>query len=84
MKIEIEFKPMQGFGGGFRTEWISATSEDLKAGLDSGAGLGNPMLTFWIERAGAKREYFTANMADVLQAAVEKCADSGISCKEDL
>jgi hypothetical protein len=71
VKIEIEFKPMEGLGGGFRTDWISAENDELEAGLDSGGGLGNPYLTFWIERKNQKRQYFTADMRPVLQAAVE-------------
>lgn len=70
MKTEIEFKPMTGLGGGFRSEWISASNNELEAGFDSGAGLGNPQLTFWIERKGQKRQYFTCDMGEVLTALV--------------
>lgn len=70
MKTEIEFKPMEGLGGGFRSEWISAENSELKAGFDSGAGLGNPLLTFWIEVKGERRRYFTCDMSDALKALI--------------
>ncbi len=70
-KVTLEFKPMEGLGGGFRSDWVSGGNGEIKAGIDSGAGLGNPQMTFWIERNG-KREYYTANIQDVLMAAVAK------------
>lgn len=71
INVNITFEPMQGMGGGFRAEWISAENAILKAGLDSGGGLGNPLLTLWIERKDSKREWFTCDMRKVLQDAVE-------------
>lgn len=79
--LELEFKPMQGYGGGFRTEWITATDEADKsgfsAGLDSGGGFGNPLLTFWVQ-SGKKgeRRYYTADMRLLLQAAIAKVEES--------
>jgi hypothetical protein len=72
MKITMEVKPMQGFGGGFRQEWASAEGVGFKAGMDSGGGLGNPYLTFWIEKGGKKREYHTADMRDVFRAFINQ------------
>ena len=72
IKVELEFEPMKNFGGGFRTEWISGKNEDMEIGLDSGGGLGNPLLTFWIEKKGEPRKYFTADMRDLLSQLAEK------------
>jgi hypothetical protein len=70
-KITLEFKTMKGFGGGFRQDWVSGENEELKAGMDSGGGLGNPLLTFWIEKKGENRKYFTTNISKALEQAIE-------------
>lgn len=70
--LKLDFKPMKGMGGGFRTEWVSGSNSEIKAGIDSGAGLGNPLITFWIEKSGGKRHYYTANVQDVLTEAISK------------
>lgn len=62
----VEFKPMEGMGGGFRTGWVSAEYKGKKFGLESGAGLGNPFLTFFVE-SGGKTKYYTADMGDLLR-----------------
>lgn len=67
--VPLKFKPMEGFGGGFRTDWVSAEHKGLKFGLDSGADMGNPSLTFCIEKKG-KTRYYTADIGDVLRAAI--------------
>lgn len=68
IELPLKITPMEGFGGGFRQEWISGKSPDgTKVALESGAGLGNPLLTFRIERPGQKPEWWTADMADLLQ-----------------
>ena len=70
-KTELSFKPMENFGGGFRAEWVSTKGDGTyEAGVDSGAGLGNAFLTFWIEENGV-RHYFTADISDVLVQAIE-------------
>lgn len=69
--IPLEFKPQEGFGGGFRSEWVSAEGNGIKAGFDSGAGLWNPFLTFWIEKKG-KKSYYNANVGDLLRAAIDE------------
>jgi len=72
-KVEIEFEPMKGMGGGFRSEWLSGENSEIEAGIDSGAGLGNPLMTFWFRRKpGGERVYFTSNMQKLFEAAIEK------------
>jgi hypothetical protein len=72
-EIPLTFTPQKGFGGGFRTEWLSAKAETpaFEAGIDSGAGLGNPYLTFWIELDGEPRRYFSADVRDLLRASID-------------
>lgn len=72
--VTLTFNPMEGLGGGFRQEWASAKCSDFKAGIDSGAGLGNPLMTFWFERNG-KRQYFTADINAVMAAGIDACTD---------
>lgn len=72
LSVPLDFKPMKGFGGGMRQEWITAEGDDLTAGLDSGAGLGNPLLTFWIEPKVGERRYYTVSVQDLLTALIEK------------
>ena len=68
IKIELTFTPMKGFGGGFRTEWCSAERDDgTAAGMDSGGGLGNPLLTFWFRPKDGKRVYYTADIRPLIQ-----------------
>lgn len=71
--LNLNLKPMTGLGGGFRSEWVSAESETLETGIDSGGGLGSPYVTFWIKREGdEKRQYYIADMRDVLTSFIEK------------
>lgn len=77
MKYQMTFSPMKGFGGGFRQEWVSTETPEFSAGLDSGAGLGNPLLTFWIEKKGGKRKTYTASIADLFKFLVEKSIEEG-------
>lgn len=71
--INVPFKKMEGFGGGFRQEWITAKPDngEFVAGIDSGAGLGNPLITFWIEEKGQQRRSYTASVADLLEIAID-------------
>jgi hypothetical protein len=71
-KTNIIFEPMKGFGGGFRQGWISGSKGKTKFGLDSGAGLGNPFVTLWVEKNGEKTKYYTADMAKVLESILEQ------------
>ncbi len=72
-QVIITFKPMKDLGGGFRTEWISGEIENkLRAGIDSGGGLGNPLMTFWYEKTGSRREYFTCHMGEVLSDSIDQ------------
>lgn len=71
IEVNLTFEPMKGMGGGFRTDWISAKNENLVAGIDSGAGLGNPYLTFWIEEKPGQRKYFTADLREVLPKIID-------------
>lgn len=66
LKVQLDFAPVKGIGYGFRQDWIEAKGVDVSAGLDSGAGLGNPMLTFWVKEKGGKTHYFEADMQTVL------------------
>lgn len=72
LKFEVVFEPMKGLGGGFRQEWVSAKFEGGECGLDSGAGLGNPLMTFWVEPKGKKRQYFTADITKMVKALTEQ------------
>ena len=69
--VNVEFFKMEGLGGGFRQEWLLCKNKKFRAGLDSGAGLSNPYLIFWIEKNG-KIEYFTADMRTLFNALIEK------------
>lgn len=74
-EVPVNFTPMKGFGGGFRMPWISGENEDIQLGLDSGGGVGNPLMTFWFEDKTGKckdRQYFTVDMRDVLQSLGEQ------------
>lgn len=70
--VTLRFRPQQGLGGGFRQEWLTAKNKTVHAGLDTGAGLGNPMFTFWIEHNGSERAYFDVDTRDVLRALTEQ------------
>lgn len=72
-KIEVSFKerPPKSFGGGLYQEWISGDGDGVKFGLNSGAGLGNPMLSLWVEKDG-KRVYYDADVRDLITTLVEK------------
>ena len=72
IEIPVIFKPQVGLGGGFRQEWVTAAWEKNKAGIDAGAGFGNPMMTFWIEQGRANRVYFETNVADLLRLLIAK------------
>lgn len=61
-------EPMEGFGGGFRQEWISGEADDVEVGLDTGAGLGNPYLTCWAQIGDGDRRYETIDVRPLLQA----------------
>ncbi len=62
-KVNLEFEIQKGFGGGFRTEWVSS---------ESGAGLGNPYLTFWIEdKKTNKRIYYNTKVEQIIYQALE-------------
>lgn len=78
--VPITFSPMIGVGGGFRTEWVTGKGHGVEFGLDSGAGVGNPYLTFWIEKNG-KRAYYTSEIRDLVNALVVKTT-SGKSTKK--
>lgn len=71
--VELKFSPMGGIGGGFREEWISGKGNGVQFSLDSGAGLGNPLLTLQI-RYGDKGSYryFTADIRPMLEALVDQ------------
>lgn len=70
--VTVKFEPMKGLGGGFRTEWVSGKNQNLEAGIDSGGGVGNPLMTYWIQEKGEKkRRYFTVDIRDVLQQAID-------------
>lgn len=69
---QLSFKPMDGIGGGFRTEWLTGHGDSIKFGLDSGAGVGNPLLTFWIEQGNGKRQYYTADVQELVKSAIAK------------
>lgn len=69
--IPITFEPMVGMGGGFRTDWVSGSGKGISFGLESGAGLGNPLLTFWIEKKN-KRDYYTADIQVLARAILAK------------
>lgn len=69
---ELKFKPMEGFGGGFRAEWVTASWDNSEAGIDSGGGMGNPFLTFWIEEGRKERRYYTADIRDLFKDAISK------------
>lgn len=71
LNVTLRFKPQQGLGGGFRQEWVTAKDKTLVAGLDTGAGLGNPMFTFWIERTKTERAYFDVDVRDILRELIE-------------
>jgi hypothetical protein len=73
-ELQLTFKPQEGFGGGFRTEWLTGTNSEVTAGLDSGAGLGNPYLTFWIQPKDdeSKRRYYNVDVRDILSACIDK------------
>lgn len=75
--LPVTFKPWppNTLGGGFRLDWLTGSNKKLSAGFDCGAGLGNPMLTFWVERNG-KRQYFDADMREVLRAAIVKVEEA--------
>lgn len=47
-RIEVTAKPMEGFGGGFRQEWISGEKDGVVVQLSSGAGFGNVFLTLMV------------------------------------
>lgn len=72
MKLELLVEPMKGFGGGFRQEWATAEGKQdgkaFEAGIDSGGGLGNPLLTFWIKREGEDKVYYTADIRPILRS----------------
>lgn len=71
IKVEIEFKPRaeKSYGGGFFSEWLSGKAEGIKFGLNAGAGLGNPLLTVWIEVDG-KTFYYDADMRELMNVAL--------------
>lgn len=72
--VPVKFVLQKGLGGGFRQSWITANNDERKieAGIDSGAGLGNPYFTFWVEENGGKRIYFNADVRDILREALGK------------
>lgn len=64
---------MKGFGGGFRQEWIKVELPNGRGNveLQSGAGLGNPLLTFSHERAG-KTRFWTADLRPLIRDLVDR------------
>lgn len=69
VEARILIQPMRDFGGGFLTDWISAKLPDGREfGVDNGAGLGNPLLTFWVDEPGGERRYFTADLRELMQS----------------
>lgn len=80
LTLDLE-EPESGFAvGGFYQEWISGnTGEDepeATFGLTSGAGLGNPVMALWVERAGEDRRWFRADMAEFIERAVRAALDA--------
>lgn len=76
LKVGLIFKPMEGFGGGFRQEWVSGKGNGVEFGLDSGAGLGNGYLTLWIKKKGEKdRRYYTASVKEMLESLVDQAME---------
>lgn len=65
LETALRFEPLEGLTG-LRQEWITGERKDATFGFDVGAGLGNPLLTFWVERGG-KRRYYACDMSSVLQ-----------------
>lgn len=70
--VELVFEPMKGLGGGLRQEWVSGEGNGIKFSLDTGTGLGNPLMTLCVERKGGKVEYFTADIRPMLRAVLDK------------
>jgi hypothetical protein len=72
LQATLTFVPQEGVGGGFRLDWLDAKANDMHAGLDTGAGLGNPMFTFWIERKGTGRAYFECDIRDLFRTLIDQ------------
>lgn len=68
-KVTIEFESLKKLGG-FRQEWVSAEGDGYTAGVDSGAGYGNPLMTFWFKK-GDKKQYFTASIEQVIRQGID-------------
>lgn len=74
VEVSVKFKTMVGFGGGLRTEWVTGSGRGIEFGLDSGAGTGNPLMTFWVKKK-CVREYYTADVREMIEALVSKLGD---------
>lgn len=76
ISVQLTFEPMKGLGGGLRSEWLTGNSDEkdekerIEFGIDSGAGLNNPYLTFWIKKGG-KRTYYTADVRELARGLVK-------------
>jgi hypothetical protein len=74
-EVVLKFKPMKGLGGGFRQEWVSGSGNGVKFHLDTGTGLGNPMMTLVVTKGG-EDHYFDADIRPTLTDAINKAIEA--------
>lgn len=67
--ITLTERSGRSMGGGFYQNWVEGTDKKSGkvVGIHSGAGLGNPILTFYSEEKGGRRRYFDIDVRDILK-----------------